>query len=355
MSSGSEPQTGRVDWLPDFCRIDTFFVVMVAVEIVVLAAVLMPDTTGHAQARDVFTASLFAQWLALLSCVLLCQTRSWLVRRPMSWSAPLAWALPVFTTLLGAAAVHRLDKMMGLQLTVPPEHALRFALSCAAMAGLLTAALLRYFYVQQQWKAQVGAHAQAEVKALQARIRPHFLFNSMNSIASLVRRDPATAERAIEDLADVFRAALGAGQGSWSLREEFDLIERYLAIEKLRLGDRLQVRWELTDGSPMQVAIPKLLLQPLVENAVLHGVAKLADGGEVRICTRSTDGGIELRIENPRPMASGIVGGNGHALESVSLRLQHHFGPKAWMVVAPTPGYYAVTLWMPDARAGGSS
>jgi len=190
---------------------------------------------------------------------------------------------------------------------------------------------------------------------LQARIRPHFLFNSMNSIASLVRRDPATAERAIEDLADVFRAALGAGQGSWSLREEFDLIERYLAIEKLRLGDRLQVRWELTDGSPMQVAIPKLLLQPLVENAVLHGVAKLADGGEVRICTRSTDGGIELRIENPRPTASGMVGGNGHALESVSLRLQHHFGPKAWMVVAPTPGYYAVTLWMPESRAGGSS
>jgi two-component system, LytTR family, sensor histidine kinase AlgZ len=344
----------QVGWLPDFCRMDTFFVVMVAVEIIVLAAVLMPDSSGNTQARDVFTASLFAQWLALLSCVLLCQARRWIVRWPLHLSAPLAWAVPVVTSLLGAAAVHRLDKMMGLQMTVPPEHALRFAFSCAAMAGLLTAALLRYFYIQQQWKAQVSAHAQAEVKALQARIRPHFLFNSMNSIASLVRRDPLTAERAIEDLADVFRAALGAGQGAWTLGEEFDLIRRYLAIEQLRLGDRLRTEWRITAEAALDRAIPKLLLQPLVENAVLHGIARLPDGGSVVIQVRNVDAGVEVKIDNPCPPRMPATSGNGHALESVSLRLQHYFGPQAWMAVAPAAGYYSVTLWMPDSRAGGS-
>jgi two-component system sensor histidine kinase AlgZ len=342
------------DWLPDFCRVPTLFVVMVAAQIIVLAAVLMPGAAGDlGSARDrLFVASLFAQWLALLATVLLCSLRRPIQRlRPRWMSYFCAWLLPTATTAIGAAAVQQLDLMLGLGLTVADGHGLQFALSSAAVAGLLAAALLRYFYVQQQWQAQVQASARAEVRALQARIRPHFLFNSLNSIVSLVRRDPATAERAVEDLAEVFRAALGAGQGDWTLAEELELIERYLAIERLRLGERLQLDQRIEPGLPLQLRLPRLLLQPLVENAVLHGIARLPEGGCIRIALHRADGGIEVEVNNPCPQSGAREGGNHHALGSIEQRLQHYFGPSAWMTVVPAPGYYAVTLWMPSSQA----
>jgi two-component system sensor histidine kinase AlgZ len=345
------------DWLPDFCRLPTLFVVMVAAQIIVLAAVLMPGAAGDPASAGgrVFVASLFAQWLALLSSVLLCKLRPLVMRiRPLSLSMAAGWALPTLITLLGAAVVHQLDITLKLGLTVPSGHGLQFALSCAAVAGLLTAALLRYFYVQQLWQLQVQASARAEVRALQARIRPHFLFNSLNSILSLVRRDPATAERAIEDLSEVFRAALGAGQGDWTLAEELELIERYLGIEGLRLGDRLRLRFERDAAWPREHRLPRLLLQPLVENAILHGVARLSAGGEVRMELRCEDDGVAFEIGNPRPQQASEAG-NRHALMSIEQRLQHYFGPAAWMTVAASPDYYAVTLWMPRIPAVPSS
>lgn len=346
------------DWLPDFCRVPTLFVVMVAAQIIVLAAVLMPGAAGDpAEAGSrLFVASLFAQWLALLGSVLLCKLRPLVLRlRPRLLSIAAGWSVPTLASLVGAGVVHQLDITLKLGLTVPAGHGLQFALSCAAVAGLLSAALLRYFYVQQLWQAQVQASAQAEVRALQARIRPHFLFNSLNSIISLVRRDPATAERAIEDLSEVFRAALGAGQGDWTLAEEFELIDRYLGIEQLRLGDRLRLRIDLEPGWPQALRLPRLLLQPLVENAILHGVARLAHGGEVLIELRCVDGGVRIEIGNPCPPQGAASGGNRHAQASIEQRLQHFFGPTAWMTVVPSPDYYAVTLWMPRNLALPSS
>ena len=130
------------------------------------------------------------------------------------------------------------------------------------------------------------ASARAEADALQARIKPHFLFNSMNTIAGLVRRDPAVAERAVLDLSDLFRAALGAGEGESSLAEEVELAERYLSIEALRLGERLQVRWRRAEPLPWTLPLPRLVLQPLVENAVLHGISRLPAGRHDRHRTR---------------------------------------------------------------------
>ena len=337
------------DWLPYFCRVPTLFVVMVAAQIIVLAAVLMPGAGGDpAEAGSrLFVASLFAQWLALLATVLLCKLRPAILSlRPRWVSIAAGWLLPTFSTFAGALAVHQLDAMLKLELTVPGGHGLQFALSCAAVAGLLAAALLRYFYMQQLWQAQVQASAQAEVRALQARIKPHFLFNSLNSILGLVRHQPRDAERAIEDLSEVFRAALGAGQGDWSLGEEIDLIERYLGIERLRLGPRLQLDFDFEDGWPRAQRLPRLLLQPLVENAIVHGVARLPAGGSVRIGLHCSDGGVEFEVSNPCPQTPS-VGGNRHAQASIEQRLQHYFGPSAWMTVVATPGYYAVTLWMP--------
>lgn len=341
-------------WLPDFCRLPTLFVVMVSAQVIVLAGVLMPGPADAEVGTRLFVASLFAQWLAVVCTAALCVARAALLRlSPLPFAAALAWGLPVLVAFAGAWGVHAVDHLLGFGLTVEAGAGLRFALSTAAVTGLLSAALLRYLYVQQQWLHQVEASARAEVHALQARIRPHFLFNSLNSIISLVRRDPATAERAVEDLAEVFRAALGAGQGEWTLAEELELIARYLGIEKLRLGERLRLREEFAADVPAGHLLPRLLLQPLVENAILHGVARLAEGGEIHLRARRADGGIEFSVGNPRPARPGLEGGNRHAQVSIERRLQHYFGPSAWMAVAASPGYYSVTVWMPEAGRHG--
>ena len=146
----------------------------------------------------------------------------------------------------------------------------------------------------EQWQERVEAASKAQVDALQARIRPHFLFNSMNTIASLIRTRPAEAERTVEDLSDLFRAALGSAETPGTLGEELDLMDHYLRIEKLRLGDRLRVEIE-ADELPRDLPLPRLLLQPLVENAIYHGVQPLADGGTIRIAGRHLPGASRSR------------------------------------------------------------
>ena len=241
-----------------------------------------------------------------------------------------------------------IDLALGAQWTVPREDAVGFVVVCGAVALLLGAALLRYFYVSEQWRTQVAAHAQAEVRALQARIKPHFLFNSMNSIASLVRHDPRTAERAIEDLADLFRAALGAGHGESTLGEELHLAERYLAIEQLRLGDRLRVTWDLDPDLPRDLSMPRLILQPLAENAVIHGIAQLDGGGVIHIGAHRDGPVLRIDVRNPYPaQSSASLDGNRHAQGSIAHRLRHRFGPLAHMTTDARDGYYDATLWLP--------
>jgi len=333
--------------IPDFCRLQRLFAVLVVAEVVVLVLALAPHEEGAWGWARFAAASFFAQWLALTSAVLLCQARRWLIGLPTAAALLLAWLIPVAVAAGGAALVHELDVSLGYRLSLPADRRLEFMLGCAAIAALIGAVALRYFYVQEAWQRQVLAQAEAEVRALQARIKPHFLFNSMNTIASLVRSDPATAERAVEDLSDLFRAALGAGKGEGSLGEELVLTERYLAIESLRLGPRLAVDWELPDDLPRDLPMPRLILQPLLENAVLHGISRLTEGGRIAIRAWRDGGRLRLRIVNPAPPAQDGSAGNRHAQDSIAQRLTHHFQGRARMTVSRGPDYYAVELELP--------
>ncbi len=337
-------------WVPDFCRLSTLFAVIVGAELVVVILTLAPLGHEHWNPYAFGTASLFAQWTALVSAMLLCKLRLPLSQLRLVPGALLAWALPVAVAAFGAWLLFQIDLGLGFLLGQPNADPIRFITRCTVLAGLISAAALRYAYVQEQWRQQVQAQAKAEVDALQARIRPHFLFNSMNTIASLVRSNPVQAERAVEDLSDLFRAALGAGEGESTLAEEVELVERFLAIESLRLGARLQVQWQREEPLPWELKLPRLVLQPLVENAIIHGIAQLASGGVIDIALRTEGKILRVTIGNPCPPTADIAAsthGNGHAQQSIAHRLRYRFGAATSMVARHADGYYACELTLP--------
>lgn len=352
MGSGLPRQTAAPaasatpNWLPQFCSGPTLFALMVVAELVALVIVLVPDTGERGWLPRLGVLSVYVQWLALLNAVVLCSMRAFLQRLPERAGFFTAWAVGVAVTALGSAVVLRMDQALGLQLTAPLGGGVRFVFVNAAICALIAAALLRYLFVLERWRERVRAAAKAQVDALQARIRPHFLFNSMNTIASLIRTRPGDAERTVEDLSELFRAALGSDDGHGTLGDELDLVGRYLDIERLRLGDRLQVDIDV-DGVPRAFHLPRLLLQPLVENAIYHGIQPRADGGILRLRGRSLEAGVEIVLTNPLP-PNAPVRGNGVALANIRARIEYHFGARGELRVEPGPELYTVSVRLPE-------
>jgi two-component system sensor histidine kinase AlgZ len=231
----------------------------------------------------------------------------------------------------------------------PQDHA-GFLLRNLAVGFIVSALALRYFYVSAEWKRSIEMEALARIRALQARIRPHFLFNSMNTIAALTRSNPAQAEQAVEDLADLFRASLSDANTQISLGEELDIARTHERIEQLRLGDRLQVTWDV-DALPADAQVPCLILQPLLENAVYHGIEMLPQGGHVRITGRLVGKTIEVEIRNPIPLAAGYSEreGNRMALENIRQRLELAWPGQARIETQQLEGEFCARLIFPYA------
>ena len=221
----------------------------------------------------------------------------------------------------------------------------------------------------QQWRLNVEAQARARSDALQARIRPHFLYNSMNTIAALTRSDPARAEEAVLDLTELFRANLDEKRAVITLGEELENARAYVRIEQLRMGARLRVHWHV-DALPMRARIPSLTVQPLLENAILHGVSQLPAGGTVQVDGRAADGMLLLRVRNPLPLAAATAtatasatatddptpGGHGIALDNIRERLQLLHGSRASLTAGRERDDFIVELRLPvieEAPAGG--
>lgn len=342
-------------WLPDLCRLGRLATMLAVAEVVVAVIALSPSADDEWTTTRFVSASGFALWLALTVSVVLCVARRRLSRLPGALGGALAVLTAALIAACGAAMVYVIDTGLGYGLVPETVRLHRFVLGSAAIATLIVAIVLRYLYAVDGWQAQVRASARAEADALQARIRPHFLFNSMNTIAGLVRRDPDVAERAVLDLSDLFRAALGAGQGESSLAEEVELAERYLSIEQLRLGERLQVRWHRAEPLPWDQPLPRLVLQPLVENAVLHGVSRLPEGGSVDIELAREDDMLRIGVRNPAPPprehddpgAPPGKPGSRHAQRSIAHRLAYAFGPKARVTGHWHEGYYLAEVRVP--------
>ena len=266
--------------------------------------------------------SLFVQWIALGSAGLLC-----VLRKPLS-----KFSLPLGSTLAFAVVMCVTVAVSLTAETIVPggdDVALRI-LGHLIIAGIITALVLRYFYVQQRLRLQEQAELQSRIQALQSRIRPHFLFNSMNIIASLIAIDPDTAESVVEDLSELFRASLNDAGNQVPISEELDLCERYIRIESLRLGERLNLVWDVDELSPA-TRIPLLTLQPLLENAIYHGIQPLPEGGTIEISVKDDNDYVSIRILNPVPPPSQVseTQGNRMALQNIRSRLSVLYGNKA--------------------------
>jgi two-component system, LytTR family, sensor histidine kinase AlgZ len=337
-------------WLPDFCRRSRIMAMIGMAEMAVIVVALWPDDGNRLNFSQFFSASAFALWLAIAVAVMLCMSRPLLSQLRPALGVFALLLLAAGISLVAAGGVYALFTALGQS----PVNAgfLHFVSASAAIAVLITASAVRYFYVSDRWAAQLNANARAEADALQARIRPHFLFNSMNLIASLVRRDPIVAEQAVLDLSDLFRAALGAGEGDSSLTQEVELAERYLSIESLRLGDRLQVEWRLAEPLPWSLRLPHLMLQPLVENAVLHGISQLPEGGKVEIAIWTDSGDLYFRIRNPAPSpetaALSLQKGTGHAQRNIAYRLAYKFNSRARLAGGWRDGSYVCEVVVPQ-------
>ena len=229
---------------------------------------------------------------------------------------------------------------------VPDDH-WTFLVRNAGITFVVTALALRYFYVTHEWRHNVELQARARVHALQARIRPHFLFNSMNTIAALTRSNPARAEEAVQDLADLFRANLNEKRNQIALAEEIDVARTYQRMEQLRLGDRLRVDWKV-DSLPADALVPGLTLQPLLENAIYHGIEPRPDGGVVTVTGEFNKGMITIVVRNPVPPANLTVrDGNRLALANIKERLDLMYGERATVKAGRFDEEYIVTLRFP--------
>ncbi|WP_277052384.1 sensor histidine kinase [Zestomonas thermotolerans] len=333
-------------FLPELCAPEALLVLVVLAELLVLVLVLAEPMPGGFDWVRLALTSLFVQWNVLLSAALLCRLRPLLARLRAAWAGLLCSLLVVALTL-ACTAVTDYFQLFQLAEGGDTGRYLRHGLIGLIMSALL----LRYFYLQSQWRRQQQAELRARLEALQARIRPHFLFNSLNSIASLVASDPRKAEQAVLDLSDLFRASLAKPGSLVTWKEELELGRRYLSIEQYRLGPRLQLEWQV-DGVPDDLPIPQLTLQPLLENALIHGVQPRIEGGLVRIEAEYRDGVFQLCVSNPcadgtQPQSSR---GTRQGLANVEGRLAALFGPAASLSVDRRDGRHYTCLRYPCAR-----
>ena len=325
-------QNFTADALPDFRNLGVVARILLGVNTLAFAAVLA-TTPGWSAALEKFVlvSATLEPALALTLAALF--ALSPLLALPPYWAgaaAVVAIALAVAGALHAATAAAG-EGFPGLARTL-------------ALAGL--AALLLLAYLRLLTRAYSPALSEARLQALQSRIRPHFLFNSLNAVLSLIRRDPRRAEQALEDLADLYRALIQDNRRFVTLADEIALLERYAAIEQLRLGERLQLAWEL-DAAPLDALVPPMVLQPLLENAIYHGVEPGTAPGRVGVRIERRGARVLARVENPYIEAHAHRAGNRMALANIRERLQLFFDAEARIDTRIEDGRYVVEVEVP--------
>ena len=343
-TDSTEPDTQA--YLPDFCAAGTVFVVVIVAALVAIALTLAGGEPPGEFLVELSKTSMFVLWLALLGCALMCTLRGRLEGIGKTRAFVASFFILLAMCLVLAEIAYQLTRVFAESVIIEDSHG-GFLFRTLAISSIVIALAMRYLYVSSEWRRSIVLEAQARISALQALIRPHFLFNSMNTIASLTRSDPRQAEEAVEDLSDLLRANLGGSKDRTTLKEELETAAIYQRIEKLRLGDRLRVRWDVGE-LPMRALIPSLTIQPLLENAIYHGIELLPDGGEVVVSGKRD--GKDLVITMTNPVATGTErakSGNKMAMNNIRQRFELAYGHRAVVDIDERDDAFAVKLRFP--------
>jgi two-component system sensor histidine kinase AlgZ len=344
------------DNLPDLGDAQTGLALLALAQIVAIILVVgRHPTLGPDTWNDLAFLTVVAQSIAIGGILALKMLAAPLRRLSTAAAVALAAAAMVAAAYLVIEALVWLLHALG---SIPqrwPEWRTPLIARALPLTAVVLVPVLWLLSRRNRARHEIAQLRQDRLEALHLRIRPHFLFNSMNSVSSLIRSDPEVAEKALQDLADVFRALLANQRKLVPVTAEGELVRQYLEIEKLRLGDRLHVRWTMSKV-PRGALIPMLTLQPLVENAVYHGIEPSFTGGTIEVQMWAKDEMLNIRIANPVPEtlnpAQRRAQGNRIAMENVRARLQSHFGEKALLENFEQSGTYVVTLSMPVVHAG---
>jgi two-component system sensor histidine kinase AlgZ len=348
----AEKDVAREFFIPDLCNVQALLFLVLVAELLAIVLELAASGLSAFSWLSFSLTSLFVQWVFLLCAALLCQIRQRFSEWPLPLAASICYLVIVVVVAITSATGQWLMEggFNGSGLN-DIERILTHVLICAVLAGIV----LRYFYLTQQLQLRQRTELQARIQALQSRIRPHFLFNSMNIIASLIAVDQEAAETAVEDLAGLFRASLAEVETEVSFAEELELCRRYVRIEQLRLADRLQIEWRV-ENVPEEIKIPSLSLQPLLENAIYHGIQPLPQGGLVTISGEYAQGVLTVTITNPvldhAAMPDVRHRGNRLALDNIHRRLQALYGSKAGLVAKLDKNLFHATIQYPILYEG---
>lgn len=327
------------DRLPDFTNIGTWLrTVLVTVAGALIATVLRAETWAGVP-EDFSIVSLHVQPPAVVCLALLALLSPWLPRLPYR-----AGLLAVAALAVASAAITGWLLEAGTGVESGPWDRRVFL-------ALVTAATI-LFYFHLRGRALSPALTEARLQALQARIRPHFLFNSITAVLSLVRTQPRRAEAALEDMADLFRVLMADNRDLAPLEDEVALCRQYLDLEQLRLGDRLNVEWHV-ENMPRDALVPPLVLQPLLENAVYHGIEPSPQPGTIVINIFQTRGEVHIALKNPLNPGGSHQSGNRMAVANIRERLALHFDEEGRLETQITENQYQVRIRIPCKTAAG--
>ena len=334
---GSINHNSYASVLPNFRNLGVLLRILVIVTIMAVAAAALKSNSLSAVWREVLEVSAVVQPALMLSLVILVMLNDALKRAPY---------------VVGAAIIVVLELMMITVVYWYGRPLLATNLGSIGIYWLLTflVTLFLLIYFDLRGRALSPALAEARLQALQARIRPHFLFNSINAVLSLIRQDPKRAERALEDMADLFRVLMADNRQLTPLAREVELCREYLSLEKLRLGERLQVEWHI-DNMPQNALVPPLVLQPLLENAVYHGIEPRLSPGVVSINVYLSREQVHIVLRNPYEHEGNHHAGNKMALANIRERLALHFDAEASLTTTVTDSAYQVHIVMPYQKA----
>jgi two-component system, LytTR family, sensor histidine kinase AlgZ len=322
--------------LPNFRNLGILLRILLSVNALALVAVIVKSPSLSGLGAAMLEVAALVEPLLILVLVSLYLINGVLARLPYLTGALVVIAL---TLALTTALYFGTSGYLPIELSGIGRYWL--------LVGLVTAMLLCYFDLRG--RALSPALAEARLQALQARIRPHFLFNSINAVLSLIRQEPKRAEIALEDMAELFRVLMADNRELTSLKREVELCKQYLNLEQLRLGDRLKIEWHI-DKMPADALIPPLVLQPLLENAVYHGIEPRTEPGVVSINIYASRDEVHAVLKNPYALTGSHHAGNKMAIGNIRERLQLHFDAEASLTSRVLDDAYQVHIVLPYRR-----